>query len=79
MDGRCLRDSGFGGLDIGKEVEEEPLPFGNEKSQLGWFRYLMRTNPLRGVLEGLHYISYLSWGHFSPQRGKYCEAEGDLT
>lgn len=33
-----------------------------------------RTNP-RGVQEGLHYISYLPWEHFSPQRGK---AEGDL-
>lgn len=33
---------GLRSLDIGEELKEELLPFGNERSQLRWFRYLMR-------------------------------------
>lgn len=36
---------GLRSLDVGKEVEEELLPFGNKRSQLRWFRYLMRMPP----------------------------------
>lgn len=73
---------GLRSLDIGEELKEELLPLWQWKEPIEVVQVsdedAFRTNPFRGVLEGLHYISYPPWEHFSPQRGKYCKAEGDL-
>lgn len=70
------------GWTLGRNLKKSCCPFGNERSQSRWFRYLMRMPSGLIPLEVFwrDYITYPTrHGSTSvPQRGEYCKAEGDL-